>query len=454
MTGDEGDHHRQAVHRHLAVALGAVALLVGGIAGWAATMPLSSAVIGPGRVVVDSSAKSVQHPTGGVIGSIKVRDGDRVAAGDVLVQLDPTQVKANLAIVSHNLDELVARRARLEAEADGRDAPTFPSALLARAEAEQQGGRDDPGADPDLPSRELAQVIAGEIRLFALRRTAHEGKKAQLREQITQMEHQTRGLQTQLDANATEIILIGRELEAMRSLSEKKLVTLERVIARERDAARLKGDQGRLTASIAQSRTKASELQLALIQLDQDLHSEAASGLRELAAKIAELRERKVAATDQAARIEIRAPQGGIVHQLAVHTPGGVVSAGDTLMLIVPDDDVLKVEARIAPQDVDEIQAGAAARVRFPAFASATTPELSGTLVTLSPDVATDQRTGATHYIARVTLDEDALSGLGPSFRLVPGMPAEVFIDTGTQTALAYLMKPVRDHLQRAWRER
>lgn len=472
MSGTAGgrDPHQRAVRRNLVVALVAVAVLLGGIGGWAATMPLSSAVIGSGRVVVESSPKSVQHPTGGVIGVIKVRDGDRVAAGDLLVQLDPTQARANLAIVSHNLDELVARRARLEAEADGREAPLFPAGLLARAAAEQDAGPPDPAADPaadpapdpavdpaldpDMPARALSQVISGERRLFALRRAAHAGKKAQLGEQIAQLEHQTRGLATQLEANATEITLIARELEAMQSLAEKKLVTLERVISRERDAARLKGEQGRLTATIAQSRTKASELQLALIQLDQDLHSEAAGELRDLAAKIAELRERKVAAADQAARIDIRAPQGGIVHQLAVHTEGGVVAPGDTLMLIVPDQDVLKVEARIAPQDVDEIQAGAKVRVRFPAFSSSTAPDLDGMLVTLSPDVTTDQRTGATHYIARIGLDEAGLAHLPAPFRLVPGMPAEVFIDTGTQTALAYLMKPVRDHLQRAWREK
>jgi HlyD family secretion protein len=427
---------QRSIRRHLLGGLAVVALLAGGVGGLAATTELSGAVIAPGTMVVDTNVKKVQHPTGGVVGELRVRDGDRVKAGDVVVRLDETITQANRAIVVKSLNEMQARLARLEAERDDTETVRFPSELLARS------------GDP-----EVARVIEGELNLFRLRKTARAGQKAQLRERITQLREEIQGLAGQTAAKKREIELIAQELKGVRDLWRKNLVQIQRVTALERDAARLEGERGHLIAATAQSKGKISEIELQIIQVDQDLRSEVAKELREVQAKIAELVERKVAAEDQLKRIDVRAPQDGIVHQLNVHTVGGVITAGEAMMLIVPEADALTVEAKLAPQDIDQVHPGQTAVLRFSTFNQRTTPELNGTVSRVSADLTTDQRTGTSYYTVRISIAEDELARLG-GLKLLPGMPLEAFIQTGERTVLSYLTKPLTDQIARAFRGR
>jgi HlyD family secretion protein len=427
---------RSSLRRHLGLGLGAAIVLAGGIGGWAGTAEIAGAVIAPGGLVVDSNVKKVQHPTGGVVGELHVRDGDQVSTGALLVRLDETVTRANLAIVLKSLDELAARQARLEAERDDDKKPIFPEELLARS------------ADPAV-----SRVLAGEGRLFELRRAARGGQKAQLNERILQIEEQIRGLDEQIGAKASEIEFINQELKGVRELWRKNLVPITRVMTLEREATRLRGERGALVASIAQAKGKISETQLQVLQIDQDLRSEVSKELGEIRAKTSELIEKRVTGEDQLKRIDIRAPQDGRVHQLAVHTVGGVINAGEAIMLIVPAGDVLTVEARIAPHDIDQIRVGQNAVVRFSTFNQRTTPELNGKVDRVSPDITQDQKTGTSFYTVRITLPDSEIARLSDN-KLVPGMPVEAFIQTGERTALSYLVKPISDQLMRSWRER
>jgi HlyD family secretion protein len=427
---------RSSLRSHLRLGLGAAIVLAGGIGGWAGTAEIAGAVIAPGSLVVDSNVKKVQHPTGGVVGELHVRDGDQVKTGALLVRLDETITRANLAIVLKSLDELAARQARLEAERDDEERLIFPEELSARS-----------------PDPTVLRVLAGEGRLFELRRAARAGQKAQLNERILQIGEQIRGLNEQIVAKASEIKLINQELEGVRDLWRKNLVPITRVTTLERDTARLQGERGVLVASIAQAKGKITETHLQILQIDQDLRSEVSKELAEIRAKTSELIEKRVTAEDQLKRIDIRAPQEGRVHQLAVHTVGGVINAGEAIMLIVPDGDVLTVEARIAPHDIDQIRVGQKTVLRFAAFNQSTTPELNGEVGRVSPDITQDQKTGMSFYTVRITLPDSEIARLS-GLKLVPGMPVEAFIQTGERTAISYLIKPISDQLMRSWRER
>jgi len=435
MSEDRAALHHKQVHRYLVAGVATCLLLVGGGCALAALTKMAGAVIAAGRLVVDSNVKKVQHATGGVVGEIRVREGDRVKAGDILVRLDETTTRANLAIVSKGLDEFYARLARLEAERDGKDTLSFPEVLTSR--------RDEAG---------VAASMAGEQSLFDFRRQARSGQRSQLRERIAQLTQETAGLTEQLQAKRREIELIQIELEGVRSLWHRKLIGIERMTSLERDAVRLEGEHGQLTAGIAQVKGKASEIELQIIQIDQDLRSEVATDLRETQGKISEFVERKVAAEDQLKRIDLRSPQDGVVLQLAVHTIGGVITPGEQVMQIVPVTDDLTVEAHIAPQDIDQVTMGQNAILRLSAFNRQTTPELTGTLSRISADLTIEERTGAAFYVARVTLPKTEVAKLH-GLALAPGMPAEVFFPTGDRTMLSYLVKPLSDQIQKAFRE-
>lgn len=427
---------RRSIRLHTAVGSLAVLLLIGGVGGWAAATDVSGALIAQGSVVVDSNVKKVQHPTGGVIGALNVRNGEAVRAGDVVVRLEETMLRANLGIVVNALDELSARAARLESERDGRDDVMFRSDFLARA------------AEPNV-----ARVINGERRLFVLRRTARAGVKQQLEQRIAQLDQEARGLTAQEQAKAKEIVLIERELDGVKELWEKKLIPLNRLTVLEREATRLEGERAQLIASAAQSRGKVAEIGLQIIQIDQDLASEVSKELREIDAKTSEYSERRIAAEDQLRRIDIRAPQDGIVHELNVHTVGGVVGPGEQIMLIVPANDALTIEAKVAPQDIDQVRIGQAAALRFTAFSARATPEIDGVVSRVSADTTTEPRSGAVYFTVRIALSAEQIARLG-AVRLVPGMTVEAFIKTDERTVASYLIKPLGDQLMRAFRER
>jgi HlyD family secretion protein len=427
---------RSSIKRHMVVGLAVVILLAGGLGGWASTAQISGALIAPGSIVVESNVKKVQHPTGGVVGELRAHDGDVVKSGDILVRLDDTVTKANLAIVTKNLDAMLARAARLEAEQRGVDKITFPPMLTSRAD------------DPDVKA-----LMISEAKLFDVRVNGRTGQKAQLRERIMQLNEEISGLVAQEQAKDQEIDLVQKELAGVSDLYDKHLVQLSRLTTLQRDAARLSGERAQYVAQRAQAKGKITETELQIIQVDKDMISDVSKDLRETNDKIGEFIERKVTAEDQLRRVDIRAPQDGMVLQSSVHTVGGVITAGDPIMLIVPQADDLQVEAKVNPQDIDKLQLGQKTLLRLSAFNQRTTPELNGVVTRVSPDTTTDQRTGQSYYTIRVSMPSAEVARLGAA-KLIPGMPVEAFVQTGERTLLSYLIKPLNDQLMRAFREK
>ena len=427
---------QQSLRSHLVLGIAAVAGLMVMIFGWGALSEISGAVIAPGKLVVGSNVKKVQHPTGGVVGDLNVKDGDRVKKGDVVVRLDETQARASLAIVTKALDEMEARQARLEAERNGSDKVAFPADLAAR------------NNEPDV-----AQAMKSEQRLFELRLSAREGQKAQLLEQIDQLRQQINGNEEQVAAKSKEIEWNRQELSGIRGLWKDKLVPFNRVTTLERDAARLHGERGALTASIAQAKGRISEIQLKILQIDEDLRTEVGKELAEIRGKRAELTERRVAAEDQLKRIDLVAPQDGRIFQQTVHTIGGVIQAGEVLMLVVPDADELIIEAKVAPQDVDQIHVGQEAVVQFAAFNRRTTPELNGEVIDIGANITQDDKRNEAYYAVRIRISDKEMARL-QDLQPIAGMPVEVFIKTSPRTVVSYLIKPLREQLDRAFRGR
>jgi HlyD family secretion protein len=427
---------RVSIRRHIVVGCAVVAFLAVGLGGWASTAEISGALIAQGSLVVDSNVKKVQHPTGGVVGEVRAHDGDHVKAGDILIRLDETVTQANLAIVTKGLTELYARKARLGAERDGTDAMAAPKEFANRA------------GDPDAQ-----EALASERKLFELRRNARLGQKDQLQQRIKQLQEQITGLTAQQDAKTKEMSLIDQELEGVRDLWAKNLVQINRLTSLEREEARLQGERGQLIAAAAEAKGKIAETELQILQVDQEFTRDVAKELRETDSKIGEYVERKVTAEDQLKRTDIRAPQNGIVFQSTANTVGGVITAGDPVMLIVPEMDTLLVEAKVEPRDIDQVQFGQPVVLRFSAFNMRTTPEINATVVRVGADTSTDQRTGQSYYLVRVAMTADEIKRLG-DVKLTPGMPVEAFIQTGERTMISYLVKPLHDQLMRAFREK
>ena len=412
-------------------------LLIAGVlgGGWAIFVPLAGAVVVPGNLVVESNLKTIQHPTGGVVAEIKVQNGSRVAAGDLLVRLDATQAQASQQMVSKQLDEMRAKIARLSAERDDLPQLDIPAELAART-------------DNDT----VKALIASEQSLFKARYTARNSQKDLLQSKVAQLTEEISGLETQVDSRAKQLELIQGELAGVQDLYDKRLVPLTRLTSLQREAARLDGERGQLISSIAETKSKIGEAQLQIVRLDQDFRTDVVKDLGDAKGKEAELVERSVAARDLLDRIELRAPTSGVIHQLAAHTIGGVVKAGDTIMEIVPDTENLQIEARVQPQDIDHVRAGQTAFVRFSAFNQRTTPQLTGDVSYVSADTSHDQQTNAPYFTVRVTLPDDERRRLAGQ-QLVPGMPAEVFMQTGSRTMMSYLFKPIVDQMRRAFVE-
>jgi len=425
------DMLRKTVRNHLLFALLLALAVVGGIGGWAALTEISGAVVSSGTVVVESNVKAVQHREGGIVRKIRVKDGDVVEAGDLLISLDDTVTRANLAVITKQLKELTAQELRLEAERDDLKEIVWPE--------ERRN---------DLGDIERSQQLLLEARL-----NSKEGRKKQLNEQILQFNRQTDGLEAQVSAKESEIELIEEELSDLGGLLGKQLVSKSRVTALRREKARLEGEYGDLIAQIAQTREAISERKIQILQIEESYRAEVLERMQEVRSRIAQLEEQKIAAEDELTRVDILAPRNGFVHQLSVHTIGGVIAPGETVMHIVPREDQLIVETQVRPVDIDQMAPGQAARVRFPSFDRRTTPELNAKLLTVSPDLNQDERTGTTYYVARLVIDDDELDKLGNQ-TLVPGMPVETFMTTGDRTVLSYLMKPIIDQIAHALRER
>ncbi|MBA3966026.1 MAG: HlyD family type I secretion periplasmic adaptor subunit [Nitrospirales bacterium] len=433
---ETGQHIVTSLHRHLVVGLLTILILVGGVGGWAAVEEIGGAVIAPGLIVVETKAKRIQHQEGGIVKEILVEGGDLVQAGDLVVKLDDTVVHANLSMITSESEELAAQEVRLIGERDGHAQLHYPSELEDR-------GRQEPA---------IASSLSNQRALHEARGSALQGRKGQLKEQIAQLENHIRGLAIQRAAKTESLQLINERLEALEPLLLKGLVLATEVTVLKRDRAELVGDRGGLVSQIAQANETISERRLQIIQIEDEFRSGVLEDLQTVRARMTQLQEEKIAALDKLRRVEIRAPRTGYIHQLNVHTVGGVVGAGETLMLIVPREDVLIVEAQLQPTDVDQVQPGQAAIIRLPAFNQRTTPELTAHVKTISADLTRDEVTGVGYYLAQLLIGERELTKLKEK-KLVPGMPVEAFIQTGERTILSYLIKPMTDHIAHAFKE-
>jgi HlyD family secretion protein len=405
------------------------------IFGWAAWVPLSGAVVISGSLVMQSNVKKVQHAQGGIVTTILVHNGSKVAAGDELVRLDQTPARANLQVVARQLDEVRIRIARLKAERDNQDAPRWPSEHTAEFDPAEQ-----------------EELLASERGLFVARANTRRGRQELAETRANQLEDQISALQSQLRSNGKQANITGGELNGVEELLRQKLVTLPRATALQKEAAHLDGVGGQLTAQIAETRAKVSETRLQALQSEETFRSEVMRDLREAEAKEGELVERHLAARDQMTRTIIRAPTAGTIHELALHTIGGVVTPAEVLMLVVPDDDTLAIEARLSADKVDQVHVGQTAHVRMSSLNQRMTPELTGVVELVSADVVRDAQSGATYYSVRIALPADEVRRL-VSLRLIPGMPAEIFLETESRTMLSYLFKPLTDQLSRTFRE-
>ncbi|MGE3528177.1 MAG: HlyD family type I secretion periplasmic adaptor subunit [Methyloceanibacter sp.] len=424
-----------ALRLHFLAGVAIMLLLVAGLGSWAVLTEISGAVIAPGTLVARSRVQEVQHPNGGIVAEIRARDGDTVKAGDVLVRLDGTITRVNLAIVTKSLDELSARKARLVAEQADRDAIVFADDLLQREH-----------------DAEIGAILDGERRLFEVRRAARLGQKKQLAERVNQLKKECDGYTVQAEAKSAEIALINRELEGARTLWQKNLMPISKLTELERNRTRIEGERGQFIAALAQAKGKIAETELQILQVDLSFGSEVGSELREVEAKLGELVEKKVAAEDQLTRLDIVAPQDGVVHESTVHTVGGVIAPGKAVMLVVPTAGELVVEVKVAPADIDQLRFDQDAGLRFSAFNQRTTPEINGTVSRIGADVSEDERTGQSYYTVDIAIRPEEVARLG-QLKLVPGMPVEAFIKTEDRTVMSYLVKPLGDQIARAFRE-
>lgn len=427
---------RLSIRNYIVAALALMMLLIGGIGGWAATTRIAGAVFASGELILDGRSLEVQHRDGGIVSHMAVRDGDVVDAGDLLFSMDPTELQASRIILDNQLVEQMVRQARLEAELSEQPEITFPKPLVDRA-AESF----------------VASLMQQESDHLKARQAALAGETNRLRERSRQINNEIAGLEAQLGAKQQEIRLIAQERDALGPLQERGLVEVTRILTLERTQARLSGEEGLLIASIAQSLGQISEVEIEILRIANNRRAQALEELTATRGRVAELSEQLNNVQARLARMDVRAPLSGVIHELALTSPGSLVSAERTILKLVPVQNRLIVEARIEPQDVDQIRLGDSAALRFSAFSQSTTPEILGTVTHLSADRTDDAQTGAAWYTVRLEVSDAEKQRLGDGLALLPGMPVDVFLQTEERTVLSYLVKPLADHLQRAFIE-
>lgn len=411
--------------------------LLGGLAAWATLTQIAGAVIASGRIEVDQNRQVVQHSTGGIVYEIAVKEGDSVEAGDLLIQLDVKQMRSSLAIVEGQLYEFMARRGRLEAERDEQEEITFDSEVLEVA-----------AIWPDVQ-----ELVTGQENLFRARRDSIDRQTEQLAERAAQTRNQIKGIEAQERSLARQLELIEQELTAQQSLLERGLAQASGVLALQRQEASLDGQLGELAASKAQSEQRITEIEIEVLRLTSGRREEAISSLRDMRARELELIEQRQALRTDIERMEIRAPVSGIVYNMRVQTPRSVVRAADPVLFLIPQDRPLVIAARVDPIHIDQIVTGQSVNLRFSALDQRTTPELVGEVALVSADAFEDENVGASYYRAEIVLSPGEIDKLQEGQVLVPGMPVEAFIRTADRTPLAYLIKPVADYFNRAFRE-
>ncbi len=413
-----------------------VILMVVGLGAWAMTTEIAGAVVSYGVLVVGSGSKPVQPAEGGIVAEVLVEDGDQVEAGDLLIRLEGTSVRANAALINSQLGEALAQQARLRAEAAGTDEIETPAALT---------GLIDPAR--------IDSLVKGQENLLASRRAVNNGQTVRVEEQISQLERQIAGLESQLEDVDRQLEIINRQLEDYADLLSRGLVQSSQVSAIEREQSRLIGEQGRIASNIAVTRAGILERQAQIEQSRSEFQSQVLEDLQRVSATIAEYLQQKIAAEDRLARLDVRAPQSGRVHELSVRGPGAVIASGEVLMFIVPQEEQMHVEAHVSPLEIDRIYLGQQVRLRFASLDTRTTPELYGTVERVSPDQVIDSITRQSYYVVRITVSDTELDRLPKGTRLSASMPVNVFAQTGERTVMEYLLKPLAEQVNRTFRE-
>lgn len=426
---------RWSAGKPLTIGLIALLVLVGGFGTWSVLAQITGAVIASGLIEVDQNRQVIQHPDGGVVQEILVDEGDVVEAGDLLLKLDPDELQSELAVIEGQLFELLARRARLEAERDGAEEISFSGLLL------------------EQPPERVASLMQGQLNLFGARADSIESEKEQLMKRRDQIADQIRGIEAQEDSIARQLELVESELENNRSMLERGLIRQEVVTALERDAISLSGQVGELAASKAQQEGRITEIDIQLLGIDKTRREEAISQLRDLQFNESELAERRRALLRQLDRLDIRAPVSGIVYGLQVFALRSVIRAADPVMFLVPQDRPLVIATQVLPTDVDQIYVGQEVALRFSAFDQRRTPELYGTVVTVSADAFQDDGSQLSYYRAEIQLNDGEAARLPEGMTMIPGMPVEAFLRTDERSPISYLMKPMADYFAKAFRE-
>ncbi len=430
--GDDGAKRFTRLGRNYAAAV------FGGLLLWSIVAPINSAVIAPGQLAVESSRKTIQHLEGGVIRKIHVKDAQEVKAGDLLIELDDTVTRANVDLLTAQLEEAVARHARLLAERDG----------LAEIPDDSLAFRSAP------PGLDYSTNLDGQRRLLQAREATKKTQIALLKERMVQQTKRIEGYATQIKSLREQARLIGEELEGVKKLNAEGFAPTTRVRELERAKESIAGQKGQLVAASAEAESEISEAELEIERLKQQSREDAIKEAQDLEVQISGLTERRTGALDALKRSEIRAPDDGVVLGLTYHTVGGVISPGFPVMEIVPKDDALMVAAKISTRDVDKVRAGQEAVIRFTAFNARVTPEAIGSVRQVSADNLVDKNTGAPYFLVIIDLPPASeLNKMLGGQKLLPGMPAESFIQTGSRPAISYLLKPLTDAFSRAMRE-
>ncbi len=422
--------------RHMWLGILTLCVLVFGVGAWSAFASIAGAIVATGKLKVESERQVVQHPEGGVVAEILVKEGDTVEAGDALVRLDSTLLAADLAIAEGQLFEIMARSGRLNAEADFLPVPQFDPELIAAAERNPK----------------IASLIRGQQRLFTARADTVIRETEQLRERQTQIREEISGAEAQQVALVSQLDFVGQELDDLKELQKKGLAQASRVLALEREKARLLGQRGELIATIAGLKGQISEIEIQLLGLESGRREDAITELRDLEYRVYELREQRDSLIERMDRLEVRAPRPGRVIGMTIFALRSVVRPAEPLLYIVPSDVDLVIEAQIEITNIDSVHPGQAARLRFSAFSAQTTPDIAGTLMRLSPDAFNDEQTGRSYYLAQLAINNGELEKLG-DVQLVAGMPVEAYIQTGERSPFTYMTKPMADYFNKAFRE-
>lgn len=413
-----------------------VGVFIIGFGVWAVFAPLESAAIAGGAIEAESSRKTIQHLEGGIVSRILINDGDHVSAGQPLIHLDDTKAHASVQVLQMQLWDAQALEARLLAERGGRSTIQFPLTIRPAAHNEPA----------------LAELIAGQIKIFDTRRNLQASRIDVIQQRKAQTEQEIAGLRFQVEATRKRAAIIRDEIAVVAPLVAKRLQARSRLSQLEREQAEIDGRLGDKLAQISQAEQSIGESKAMILQLESDHNTEIAQSLRDTRAQIFELLERVQAASDVLARTVVRAPEAGTITDLRIHTPGGVIAAGEPLLDLVPSQDRLIVRVQVKPEDIDLVRPGLDARIRLLSYKHRRVPPVDGVLTYVSADRLVDKGTERTFYTARIRINEASLRSL-PEVQIMPGMPVEVLIKTGQFTVAHYALRPVFDSFNRAFRE-